>query len=131
MGQAERHRRGSRDAKHRHAIGSNVALRPLAILVVVLQMVGIAAAQDRPHEALDLINGYRAQHGLAPLRMEARLALMARDQAWDMLARRRLDSRNATGLTLETRLRRAGYAYRQAAQQVAMGYPDGRSVIDM
>ena len=94
-------------------------------------MVGIAVAQDRPHEALDLINGFRAQHGLAPLRMEARLALLARDQAWDMLARRRLDSRNAAGLTLEARLRRAGYAYRQAAQQVAMGYPDGQAVIAM
>ena len=70
---------------------SDALLRPLAILVVLLQMVGIAAAQDRPHEALDLINGFRAQHGLATLRMEARLALLARDQAWDMPARRRLD----------------------------------------
>ncbi len=106
-------------------------LRLLAIIVVSLQANTATAATDRSLEALRLINGYRAQHGLAPLRMEARLELLARDQAKDMLARRKLDTRGATGLTLEKRLRRAGYAFRQAAQQVAMGYPNENTVIDM
>ena len=106
-------------------------LRSLAILVLALHANAAVAATDRSLEALRLINGYRAQHGLAPLRMEARLALLARDQAKDMLARRKLDTGSATGVTLEKRLRRAGYAFRQAAQQVAMGYPSERAVIGM
>jgi uncharacterized protein YkwD len=48
-----------------------------------------------------------------------------------MLARRDLDPRGPNGLTLEKRLMQAGYAFRQAAQQVAMGYTSGRSVVDM
>ncbi len=108
-----------------------LALRLLAIAVVALLAGDAAASSDRSFEALRLINGYRAQHGLAPLRMEARLAVLARDQANDMLSRRKLDTRSRIGLTLEKRLRRAGYAFRQAAQQVAMGYPNGQSVVDM
>lgn len=106
-------------------------LRLLVVLIVVLQSIAGAAAQDPPHEALRLINDFRAQHGLRPLRMEARLALLARDQARDMLVRRSLDTNSETGHSLERRLRRAGYAYRQAAQQVAMGFPDGQAVIAM
>jgi len=108
-----------------------VLLRLLAILGLALLANAAMAANDSPLEALRLINGYRAQHGLAPLRMEARLALLARDQARDMLARRKLDTSGATGVTLEKRLRRAGYAFRQAAQQVAMGYPNEKAVIGM
>lgn len=105
--------------------------RILVIAAVTLLATGPAAAADRSLEALNLINGYRAQHGLAPLRMEARLAVLARDQAKAMSARRSIDTERTGGLTLERRLQRAGYAYRQAAQQVAMGYPDGRAVVDM
>jgi len=47
-----------------------------------------------------------------------------------MMTRRRLDTAGPNGLTLEKRLRQAGYAFREAAQQVAMGYPNGKSVVD-
>lgn len=46
------------------------------------------------------------------------------------MTRRRLDTAGPNGLTLEKRLRQAGYAFREAAQQVAMGYPNGKSVVD-
>lgn len=106
-------------------------LRFLFVFILALQTIGGAAAKDPPHEALRLINDFRAQHGLRPLRMEARLALLARDQARDMLVRRSLAPNSETGQSLERRLRRAGYAFRQAAQQVAMGFPDGQAVIAM
>lgn len=104
--------------------------RLLAIAVLVLVANGAAADTDRPSEALELINDARAARGLAPLRIEARLAVMARDQAQDMLARRSLDANRAKRITLDKRLRLAGYAFREAAQQVAMGYPNGKSVVD-
>lgn len=103
----------------------------LLVIAVAALLASGAAAADRSVEVLDLINGYRAQHGVKPLRMEARLSLLARDIANDMLARRDLDPQGPGGLTLEKRLSRAGYAFRQAAQQVAMGYPSGRSLVEM
>lgn len=106
-------------------------LRLLAVLALLFPVDAAAIAQDRPQEALQLINAYRAQHGLSPLKMEARLALLARNQARDMLSRRRLDTRGSSGSTFEKRLRGAGYAFREAAQQVAMGYADERAVIGM
>ncbi len=102
----------------------------LAIALVALLTRGAEAA-DIQREVLEHINGFRAQHGLAPLRMEARLALLARDLAQDVMKRRKLDARGPEGLTLDKRLRRAGYAYKQAAQQVAMGYPNAKGVVDL
>lgn len=104
--------------------------RLLAIAVLVLVANAAAADTDRPSEALGFINDARAARGLAPLRMEARLAVMARDQAQDMLARQSLDSYGPNGLTLEKRLRQAGYAFRQAEQLIAMGDPSEKSVVD-
>ncbi|NKB59452.1 MAG: hypothetical protein GKS00_24275 [Alphaproteobacteria bacterium] len=106
--------------------------RLLAFAITALFAIDLAAATgtERSQEALALINGYRAQHGLEPLRMEARLSMLARDQAKVMLTRRYVDPRSPEGVTLEKRLRRAGYAYRQAFQQIATGYPNGKSVVD-
>jgi len=81
-------------------------------------------------EALARINFHRAQYGLTLLRMEARLAVMARDQARDMVRRNYVDTRSPTGATLETRLRDAQYPYRNVVQQVAVGDPTGKSLVD-
>jgi uncharacterized protein YkwD len=105
--------------------------RWLVIAALALLANGAAIAAGGSSEALDTINAFRASHGLKPLRIEARLALLARDQANGMMARRKLDSRSPDGLSLEKRLRKAGYAYRQATLQVAMGYPNGRSVVEV
>ena len=81
-------------------------------------------------DALARINFYRAQRGAPALNMEARLAVMARDHARDMVRRGYIDTRSPVGDTLETRLRDARYPYRKAAQQVAVGSPTGAQLVD-
>ena len=81
-------------------------------------------------EALARVNFHRAQYGLTLLRMEARLAVMARDQARDMVRRNYVDTRSPVGATLETRLRDAQYPYLKAAQQVAAGAATGKALVD-
>ncbi|MBT5111488.1 MAG: hypothetical protein HOM25_22630 [Rhodospirillaceae bacterium] len=85
---------------------------------------------QRAAEALARINFYRAQHGAPALNMEARLAVMARDHARDMVRRDYIDTQSPLGDTLETRLRDARYPYRKAAQQVAVGSPTGKQLVD-
>ena len=89
-----------------------------------------AFSADNPADALARINAFRVEHDLKPLRMEARLAIMARDQARDMVEKQYFGTRSPAGKSLKTRLSDAGYAYRQAAQQVAVGFADGRAVVD-
>ncbi|MFT6582589.1 MAG: hypothetical protein ACJAU6_003035 [Alphaproteobacteria bacterium] len=81
-------------------------------------------------DALARINFHRAQYGLTLLRMEARLAVIARDHAQDMMRRNYVDTRSPTGATLESRLRDAQYPYRNVVQQVAVGDPTGKSLVD-
>jgi uncharacterized protein YkwD len=101
----------------------------LSVLSLAAFAGGAAYAADYPADALAQINAYRAENGLKPLRLEARLSVMSRAQARDMIEKQYFGTRGPTGTSLETRLRDAGYAFRQAAQQVAVGYPDGRSVV--
>lgn len=100
-----------------------------AITIAILSNAGIVAA-DNPSEALAHINAYRAEAGLKPLRMEARLAVMSRNHAQDMMQRQYFETRAPKGPSLETRLRTAGYAYRQALVQISIGYQNGRAVAD-
>ena len=100
-----------------------------AITIAILSNAGIVAA-DNPSEALAHINAYRAEAGLKPLRMEARLAVMSRNHAQDMMQRQYFETRAPKGPSLETRLRTAGYAYRQASVQISIGYQNGRAVAD-
>jgi uncharacterized protein YkwD len=114
-------------------------VRFLAVCLLVLLSVPDAGAGTNTQlrvdaklaaEALTRINFYRAQHGAPALNMEARLAVMARDHARDMVRRDYVDIRSPVGDTLETRLRDARYPYRKVAQQVAVGPPTGKQLVD-
>lgn len=103
----------------------------VGVIIVVAGLAGPAAiAADITADALDRINAFRMEHDLKPLRMEARLAVMARDQAREMVEKQYFGTRSPAGKSLKSRLSDAGYAYRQAAQQVAVGFADGRAVVD-
>ncbi|MDA0663374.1 MAG: CAP domain-containing protein [Proteobacteria bacterium] len=103
----------------------------IGVIAAVAVLAGHAAfAADQPADALARINAFRIEHDLKPLRMEARLAIMARDQARDMIEKQYFGTRSPAGKSLKTRLADAGYAYRQAAQQVAVGFADGRTVVE-
>lgn len=103
----------------------------VGVCVAATGLAGQAAfATDKPADALARINAFRIEHDLTPLRMEARLATMARDQARDMVEKQYFGTRSPSGKSLKSRLSDVGYAYRQATQQVAAGFPDGRAVAE-
>jgi uncharacterized protein YkwD len=84
-----------------------------------------AAAEDSPSTTLlAAVNRQRAQHGLAPLVLDARLAQAAQAHAEDMAARGLLSHEGSDGARLDARLARAGYRYRFAAENIAAGLPD-------
>jgi uncharacterized protein YkwD len=107
-----------------------LVLAAFAVFTAVLAFAAVPVAADPPGDALRQINAYRVARGVPPLRLEARLTQLARDHARDMVKRQYFNLRAPAGMTLEARLLRAGYAYRQAAQQIAVGYADGRAIVE-
>jgi uncharacterized protein YkwD len=97
----------------------------LAALLLAGVTIGAAAAEDTPANALlARVNEQRAQHRLAPLALDERLAEAAQAHADDMAARGVLSHEGSDGARLDARLHRAGYRYRFAAENIAAGLPD-------
>jgi uncharacterized protein YkwD len=74
-------------------------------------------------------NAARAKAGRPPLRLDARLQDAALAQARDMAARGKLTHTGSDGSQFWQRITRAGYRYAQAAENIAMGYPDVKAVV--
>ena len=110
-----------------------VAARLLAVALLAISTAApaVASGGDQQLWALKRINLFRAQHGLEPLAMEARLAMASQRHAEDMASNGFFSDNGSDGSTLEVRVRRAGYPYRQVAEQLALGYPGFDSVVDM
>ncbi len=85
--------------------------------------VGDARVNDRPVDAQALLrdlNAARAAAGLVPLSMEPRLCDLARAHALDMVAHRFFGHASSDGSTPFQRMRRAGYQYRAAGENLAL-----------
>ncbi len=110
-----------------------VAARLLAVALLAISTAApaVASGGDQQLWALKRINLFRAQHGLEPLALEARLAMASQRHAEDMASNGFFSDNGSDGSTLEVRVRRAGYPYRQVAEQLALGYPGFDSVVDM
>lgn len=78
---------------------------------------------------LAAVNDQRAAKSLPPLTADPRLTEAAQAHACDSAAHNRLGHTGSDGSTLADRARRAGYAYREIAENVAQGYPGPASVI--
>ena len=105
--------------------GPATALLPIlaSVLVMILLAVSAAAAGGTDLEGglLARINAVRAAEGLPPLEAAARLSLAAQAHAEDLAARGVLSHEGADGSRLRTRLARAGYPFRLAAENLAQG----------
>ncbi len=102
-----------------------------ALLVASTAIPARASGGEQQLWALKRINLFRAQHGLEPLAMEARLAMASQRHAEDMASNGFFSDNGSDGSSLKLRVRRAGYPYRQVAEQLALGYPGFDSVVDM
>lgn len=96
----------------------------LAALIVVLPL-GVARADERAAETA--MAQARIAAGLQATSPDALLTQVAAQIAQDNAARRVLDHRDGQGRDLATRL--GLYPYRAAAENLAMGTPDGAVVV--
>jgi len=76
-------------------------------------------AADLESECFRFINMERQKNGLAPLALDEALSAIARGHSQDMAALGLIAHETPTGGTLQERLRRAGYSYQIARENVA------------
>ncbi len=94
-------------------------------------MALLGTAPDADAAAMvDEVNRARAVEGLAPLRIEPRLSLAASEHACDMAERRFFSHEGSDGSRVDARVRKAGYAYRLVAENIAAGQPSPVEVVD-
>ncbi|HSF63310.1 MAG TPA: CAP domain-containing protein [Paracoccaceae bacterium] len=112
-------------------------MRLSAVLILILTMTAPAAlacalpagAESLRKEAAALINAQRRAEGLPALTSDPRLMQAAQSHACDNAGRRTMSHQGGDGSTLKDRLRRAGYAYRAANENVAMGQRNAETVV--
>lgn len=81
-------------------------------------------------EVLSNINAQRKSYGLAPLKLSAKLDKAAQGHACDNANRRSISHDSSDGGTLTTRLRKAGYKYRAAAENTGRGFGTGTRAVE-
>jgi uncharacterized protein YkwD len=81
-------------------------------------------------EVLSHLNAERKAHGLAALKISAKLDRAAQGHACDNADRRSISHDSSDGGTLTTRLRKAGYKYRAAAENTGRGFGTGARAVE-
>jgi uncharacterized protein YkwD len=89
---------------------------------------GNAAAMQS--ELLAHLNAERKARGLSALTLSAKLDKAAQGHACDNAKRRSISHTSSDGGTLKTRLRRAGYGFRIAAENTGRGFATGTSAVE-
>jgi uncharacterized protein YkwD len=79
---------------------------------------------------LDLTNRVRVRKGLQPLRMNSKLAHVARNQSLDMARHHHL-SHSVKGKNLGIRIKKSGYIYRDLGENVAKSKKSSSHVVHM
>jgi uncharacterized protein YkwD len=81
-------------------------------------------------EVLAHLNAQRKAHGLTPFKLSAKLDQAAQGHACDNAKRRSISHDSSDGGTLKTRLRKAGYKYRAAAENTGRGFGTGARAVE-
>jgi uncharacterized protein YkwD len=97
-----------------------------AIVAIGLTTGALAAPRDaretQVKQLLIEVNRIRAEHKLAPLKVDERLMRAAQRHAEDIARRGRLDHQGSDGSKLSDRAKRAGYGFARVAENLAAGY---------
>lgn len=112
-------------------------MRRIALaLALCLPVPALAAPCETPanaaslrSEVVALANNQRKAKGLPPLSAHPALTGAAQDHACDNAANMRMSHEGSDGSTLPARMKRAGYGFREIAENVAAGYFDAPSVM--
>lgn len=89
-----------------------------------------SGADAMQQELLSHLNAERKARGLSALVLSAKLDKAAQGHACDNAKRKSISHTSSDGGTLKTRLRRAGYAYRTAAENTGRGFASGARAIE-
>ena len=81
-------------------------------------------------EVLSHLNAQRKANGLPALKLSAKLDKAAQGHACDNANRRSISHDSSDGGTLTTRLRKAGYKYRAAAENTGRGFGTGARAVE-
>lgn len=111
---------------HLAAVAATVLLS-LGSTAQACSIPGNASALQQ--ELLSHLNAERKARGLSPLTLSAKLDKAAQGHACDNASRRSISHTSSDGGTLKTRLRRAGYAFRTAAENTGRGFGSGARAV--
>lgn len=81
-------------------------------------------------ELLSHLNAERKARGLPALVLSGKLDKAAQGHACDNAKRKSISHTSSDGGTLKTRLRRAGYAFRTAAENTGRGFASGARAVE-
>ena len=115
----------------------SLRLAALAASVVLVLAPAAQAGCNIPANASALqkdllaeLNAERRAHGLSPFRLSSSLDKAAQGHACDNAKRRSISHDSSDGGSLKTRLRRAGYKYRAAAENTGRGFGTPQRAVD-
>lgn len=98
------------------------------VALTLFLLVASCATPARGQDVIRAVNAVRAEHGLAPLAPDRRLAGIAADHAADQARAGAISHHGTDGRRLEDRLADRRYRYRAAAETVASGQRDAWQV---
>jgi uncharacterized protein YkwD len=112
----------------RHSL---TALFTSLVLALPAQACNVPSnAKALQSEVLAHLNAERKAYGLSPLKLSPRLDKAAQGHACDNADRRSISHDSSDGGTLTTRLRKAGYKYRAAAENTGRGFGTGARAVE-
>lgn len=117
-------------------MSSSLGLAALAAATVLSFTAPVLAcnlpsnADALQQEVLAHLNAERRAHGLPAFKLSAKLDKAAQGHACDNAKRRSISHDSSDGGTLKTRLKRAGYKFRAAAENTGRGFGSGARAVD-
>jgi uncharacterized protein YkwD len=81
-------------------------------------------------EVVELTNQVRTQHGLEPLHLNCQLYEASQNHTADMAKTGNLSHTGSDGYSVDTRLKRVGYQYSSAAENIAYGQEEPSQVLN-
>ena len=90
--------------------------------LVVFQDAYAQTVQEEAEEMLSLVNGIRADRGIAPLRLNTELNKAAYDHSYDMASNNYFSHTGLNGSTFSQRTIAAGYTGSPRGENIAAGY---------
>lgn len=100
-----------------------------ALLLAIAVAASPVAAASPAETVLSAVNAARAKAGCQPLRLNAKLTAAAKGHAAAMAQQNFFGHAGKDGSKFSSRIKRQGYSYRTAAENIAAGYRSAAQVV--